>query len=982
MSRLTTFLGRESELAAITAAASAVRASGEPRFILIEGHPGVGKTALLNEAVSRLTGWSRANVYLDAADQESPGYAATHLLRKKQRLRAPTEKAGLAALIQEQADGITEPVVLVIEDLQWMDSLSADVIYQTIREVEDVPMLSLVTGRLSTRPELLRLTRYTQTAGEAQRIVLEPFSRAELRALLQRETGLPISSNVAGRVHEGTGGLPAFVNYVIEKLTTQEEAVSAAALDAALRDLEKGLGPAKTQRLLIRQVAEEAPEDVRRALGMLALARYPLAVHELRELLGTDTLDVEALRESSLVQESMKSGRFSLQHRIFARCLVADLPRDQKVDLHMRLARMEVGLASVRHQAHAALLDPSVANRPAIVTGLSDAASLASRSGETAETLELLRLAFEVERSGATLEALAFAALRAGTWIDIESTSSWMHTHDDIHPVLRRGVLARESLMRGDLEGTLGFLAGGLDLAAASPKALLSYADTVLQASRMAGLRGSYWHLFKVAERTVEALASLEAQLAAAEPIQDTAITAPEELLAEARGLRASLQLWRLLEGIGDAEQPHSFSSEVEVLLEDLRRVPGTESAQMLLLVARGALLRTAGHPTEAYADLITAIENWPGRNRRALAQAHIHMTYLLFEAGLWGEAQTFAESAASEVLDITEDNIAPMAFNAAHLVPAARGHREEQDWPFDLRAHIGRMTGTSLGKAGWGFIEAWGATSAQDHERVVSSVLALQVELNIWSPAITPAVLLGRSLFHTGRAQALPALITKIRGEEHSASVQRDYVLRHLRGLSALGAGKHPAAYEYLSAAMSTVSGIPSLKSTHVPGDGGALSIYRGLLALDLGHCVLLGMESLQEKVGEASEWVLWAASMFQSCGAEGLFHQADEVFRALRKPGSGANAGSERLRIIDLPEGLSSKARFALSALTTREREIALMVGQGLSNKDVAEELVLSVRTVEYHVANALGKLALESRHALRRMLQGEDEGDLRSA
>ncbi|PRZ18837.1 helix-turn-helix transcriptional regulator [Nesterenkonia sandarakina] len=978
MSRSNAFLGRESQLETIVATAETVHTSSEPRFILIEGPPGVGKTTLLNEAMSRLAGWSRANVYLDAADQETPGYAAAHLLRKPLRYRAPTEARELAALVQEQADRIREPVVLVIEDLQWTDPVSAAVIYQTIRELEDVPVLCLVTGRPTTRPELQRLTRYTATAGEALRIVLEPFTQTEVRELIQQETGLPISSNVAARIHDATGGFPAFLDYVIEKLTVPDEVISAAALDSALQDLDRGEGPAETQRLLIRQIFEETSADVQEVLALLALARYPLAVHEIRDLLGVESVDVEALRNSSLVQESMRSGRFWLQHRMFQRCLIADLPREQRVDLHMRLARLEGGPGAVRHRAQAALLDPSVGDRTGIVEALTDAARTASRTGDTGESLELSRLAFEVERSGATLETLSFVAMRAGTRIDIESTISWAHRHDDVPEVLRRGILARDRLDCGDLEGTLRFLAGGEDLADASPKSLLCYADTVLQASRTTGLRGSYWHLFKIAERTVEVLRHLESKLEADDPSVRTRIATPEQLLAETRGLRVSLQLWRLLEGMVDAE-PSSFSAEVQKLLDEVRSVPGTESAQMVLLVARGALLRTAGHLTDAYADLITAIENWPGRNRRALAHAEIHVTYLLFEAGLWSEAQAFAESAAAEVLDIREDNVAPVAFNAAHLVPTARG--PVQAMAFDLRAQTRRMTGTSLGRAGRGFVEAWGATSVQDHERVVSSVLGLQVELNIWSRAITPVVLLGRSLFHSGKAQALPALINKVRADEHSAPPQREYVLRHLRGLASMGTGKHVAAHEHLSAAMATISATPSLKSPHVPGDGGALSIYRGLLALDLGHCVVEGRDALQDKVEQASEWVLWAASMFQGCGAEGLFHQADEIFRTLHRPGPAADS-SERIRMIDLPEGLSSKARFALTGLTSREREIALMVGQGLSNKDVAEELVLSVRTVEYHVANALGKLTLESRHALRRMLQDEDDGDLRSA
>ena len=50
--------------------------------------------------------------------------------------------------------------------------------------------------------------------------------------------------------------------------------------------------------------------------------------------------------------------------------------------------------------------------------------------------------------------------------------------------------------------------------------------------------------------------------------------------------------------------------------------------------------------------------------------------------------------------------------------------------------------------------------------------------------------------------------------------------------------------------------------------------------------------------------------------------------------------------------------------SALTRREREVAKLVARGLTNRRIAEELVLSERTVENHVSNILKKLKLSSR------------------
>lgn len=50
--------------------------------------------------------------------------------------------------------------------------------------------------------------------------------------------------------------------------------------------------------------------------------------------------------------------------------------------------------------------------------------------------------------------------------------------------------------------------------------------------------------------------------------------------------------------------------------------------------------------------------------------------------------------------------------------------------------------------------------------------------------------------------------------------------------------------------------------------------------------------------------------------------------------------------------------------AALTTRERDIACYVGRGLSNKEIARELNLSVATVKHHVHNILGKLNVNRR------------------
>ncbi len=55
------------------------------------------------------------------------------------------------------------------------------------------------------------------------------------------------------------------------------------------------------------------------------------------------------------------------------------------------------------------------------------------------------------------------------------------------------------------------------------------------------------------------------------------------------------------------------------------------------------------------------------------------------------------------------------------------------------------------------------------------------------------------------------------------------------------------------------------------------------------------------------------------------------------------------------------------SLGGLTDRERQVLRMIAQGMSNREIAEALVLSVKTVERHRANVMEKLGLHNRTAL---------------
>ena len=66
--------------------------------------------------------------------------------------------------------------------------------------------------------------------------------------------------------------------------------------------------------------------------------------------------------------------------------------------------------------------------------------------------------------------------------------------------------------------------------------------------------------------------------------------------------------------------------------------------------------------------------------------------------------------------------------------------------------------------------------------------------------------------------------------------------------------------------------------------------------------------------------------------------------------------------------------------AGLTARELDVARQVAEGMSNKEIAVSLHLSVRTVESHVRRSLGKLGLANRTQLaswtRQRVQGPSQ------
>jgi DNA-binding NarL/FixJ family response regulator len=97
-----------------------------------------------------------------------------------------------------------------------------------------------------------------------------------------------------------------------------------------------------------------------------------------------------------------------------------------------------------------------------------------------------------------------------------------------------------------------------------------------------------------------------------------------------------------------------------------------------------------------------------------------------------------------------------------------------------------------------------------------------------------------------------------------------------------------------------------------------------------------------------------------------------ADELINAIRTVASGGSYIDRNMVEGSVSSGtlrtatdtLANSPVYPLPALTEREGEVLRLIAWGLSHKEIAKQLDISVKTVEYHKANATNKLGLHTR------------------
>jgi tetratricopeptide (TPR) repeat protein len=392
------FTGRHGELAWLDRRLSAALA-GSGGVVFVTGERGAGKTALVSELLRRVRASGAAITVAGGRcfEREGPSEALQPFLDAMGRLFgtapgrehavelvktfAPTVGVLMPAALVPDPDGslhrqtagatrermIREagdfmeaatrlfPVLLLLEDLQWADPLSVDVLSHLGRRAARQRFLILCTLRPSeVESKNLPLHRGMLdlcTAGHGHRLELGPLGAADLEQWIERRfQGNDFAAALAPMLHARSEGLPLFVRSLLELLAGRGDIEPGGGGFRLARPLEAlDLEPSKDVKDLLRaHLGTLAPED-RELLAAASVLGKEFSSAIARGLTGGNELELEErLQRLARVhrvlegrgEDELPDGtlgtRYRFAHGLYQRVLYEDLVAPRRGDLHRR----------------------------------------------------------------------------------------------------------------------------------------------------------------------------------------------------------------------------------------------------------------------------------------------------------------------------------------------------------------------------------------------------------------------------------------------------------------------------------------------------------------------------------------------------------------------------------------------------------------------------------------------------------------------
>lgn len=153
------------------------------------------------------------------------------------------------------------------------------------------------------------------------------------------------------------------------------------------------------------------------------------------------------------------------------------------------------------------------------------------------------------------------------------------------------------------------------------------------------------------------------------------------------------------------------------------------------------------------------------------------------------------------------------------------------------------------------------------------------------------------------------------------------------------------------------------------------ALHYRPDIILMDMVMPVLNGAEATKKIISEWPEAKIMIVTSFLDddkvypaleAGAMSYLLKttnAKQIADAIRKTVSG-NTILEPEVTTKMMQRMRTKERVLHDDLTEREMEVLLLIARGMTNQEIADELIIAIKTVKTHVSNILSKLEVQDR------------------
>ena len=897
------FVGRAAELAGLDRQLELAE-GGHGRVVVLVGSAGMGKTALISRCLARWRG--RVNALLACGDPEETELGGGLL----GQLAPPTarEAAEISAVL---ASGRAEPLTAGSTLLALMQEMAArTAVVLVVDDAQWGDELSLKAVSFALR----RLRAY-RVLGV---VVTRPEGLARLPAGLTR-----LAADQGARLE--LGGLDVTEVAELAERAGAGRLPSRAA--ARLRDHTAGVP------LHIRELLHDLPGELLRTPGVtlpaprsletLVLSRLAACAEETEQLvvaaaiLGTDCALADAAALAGLAdplpawqeaigahlleeRETAAGRRCVFPHELIRAAVYRDIGVSRRAALHRAAAGLTAGPAALAHRAAGC-----ACSDPRLAADLAAEAARERSAGQLAEAAEHLMMAAHAAGRGPGRDAWLLAAV--GMLVDLGDVAKAAGYQDEV-------IALPASAPRSLLLGRLALLSGQY----APAEQHITDGWAALAPGTAAGS-------VQVREAAAQAACELALSLIGQNRLDDAAAWAQRASGAAVSGLtRACSCAVRggSLAAVGQTGRARSL------LQAELGRC-GDDAGRALLHAGLGAVLLYADDLPGAaeHLDAATEAGRPAGLPMAHLLEAGLLRALVSYRQGDWDRAAADGERLVTLIDDLDQGWLLARAHLAAVYVAAGRGRWQVAS---DHAGAAARQLGARAGAGSIALADARSAVAvARDDpagmlaagEEVIGDLdLLSRLEpsrLSFW-PACAQA------LARTGRPDQADAMLRRFEALARKRG-RRSALAAASRARGILEAARNRPA-EALAAFEASLRHLGGLG---MPLEEAMTRLERGRLLRRTGQ-----RRSAARDLGAAR-------SLFAGLGAEPFLVRCDQELSADLQPATGPT-----------------------SPLTARQLAVARAAAAGKSNREIAAELYISVKTVEFHLAQILARLGVDAR------------------